>query len=78
MLTCSSLTMLPVIMLVDSPDIGDPALSWLAVLWLSVIGTSVAYLLYFRVLSEAGATNVLLVTLIIPHGASAGVWVLEE
>lgn len=74
MLTCSSLTMLPVIMLVDSPwTLEISALSWLAVLWLSVIGTSVAYLLYFRVLSEAGSNQCAAGDVnYSSHGASAG------
>jgi drug/metabolite transporter (DMT)-like permease len=38
-----------------------------------------AYLLYFRILAAAGATNVLLVTFLIPISALLlGVWVLGE
>ena len=39
---------------------------WLAVLGLALISTAFAYILYFRILSTAGATNLLLVTLLIP------------
>ena len=40
--------------------------TWAAVLALAVVGTGCAYVLYFRLLASAGATNLLLVTLLIP------------
>ena len=43
----------------------------LAVLALSLLSTALAYILYFRLLASAGATNVLLVTLLIPLSALA-------
>lgn len=50
-----------------------------AVVALALASTAVAYLLYFRVLSHSGATNVLLVTLLIPVSATLlGVFVLRE
>lgn len=42
---------------------------WLAILGLALISTALAYILYFRILSTAGATNLLLVTLLIPVSA---------
>ncbi len=42
---------------------------WLAILALAFVSTALAYILYFRILSTAGATNVLLVTLLIPVSA---------
>jgi drug/metabolite transporter (DMT)-like permease len=42
---------------------------WSAVIGLAVISTALAYILYFRILATAGATNVLLVTLLIPLSA---------
>jgi len=49
------------------------------VVGLGVLSTAVAYVLYFRVLATAGATNVLLVTLLIPVSAILlGVLVLGE
>ena len=45
--------------------------TWAAVLALAVVGTGVAYVLYFRLLASAGATNLLLVTLLIPITAVA-------
>ena len=39
---------------------------WSAVIAMAVLSTALAYLLYFRLLASAGATNALLVTLLIP------------
>ena len=46
---------------------------------MATVSTVLAYLLYFRILSSAGATNVLLVTFLIPVSALLlGVGVLGE
>jgi len=42
-----------------------------AILGLSLLSTALGYVLYFRLLASAGATNVLLVTLLIPLSALA-------
>lgn len=42
-----------------------------AVLALAVFGTALAYLVFFRILARAGASNVMLVTLLIPVSAVA-------
>jgi drug/metabolite transporter (DMT)-like permease len=39
---------------------------WLALGGLAVLSTALAYVLYFRILAAAGATNLLLVTFLIP------------
>ncbi|CAB1080451.1 Permease of the drug/metabolite transporter (DMT) superfamily [Olavius algarvensis Delta 1 endosymbiont] len=50
-----------------------------AVLGIAIISTAAAYLLYFRILAAAGATNVLSVTFLIPISALLlGVGVLGE
>ena len=50
-----------------------------AVLGIAAISTAMAYLLYFRILASAGATNVLLVTFLIPVSALLlGIGVLGE
>lgn len=41
----------------------------LAIVALALFSTALAYILYFRILSTAGATNLLLVTLLIPGSA---------
>lgn len=40
-----------------------------ALLALAVVSTAFAYLIYFRILATAGATNILLVTLLAPISA---------
>ena len=40
--------------------------AWVNIVALGIIATALAYLIYFRLLSEAGATNAALVTLLIP------------
>ena len=80
MLTCSSLMMLPLALIFDSPWSLNPSLeAAAAVLGTAVMSTALAYLLYFRILAAAGATNVLLVTFLIPISALLlGVGVLGE
>ena len=46
----------------------DPSI-WLAIVSLALFSTALAYIIYFRILLTAGATNVLLVTLLIPVSA---------
>ena len=41
-------------------------LIWLALAGLALLSTALAYVLYFRILEAAGATNLLLVTFLIP------------
>jgi drug/metabolite transporter (DMT)-like permease len=50
-----------------------------AVLGIAILSTALAYLLYFRLLATAGATNLLLVTFLIPVSAALlGALVLGE
>jgi len=69
--TASAVILLPVTLAVDvMPDISSIRLEiWAAVLGLAVFSTAIAYVLYFRILELAGATNLLLVTLLIPVSA---------
>ena len=44
-----------------------------------MFGTALAYIVFFKILVRAGASNVMLVTLLIPVSAVAlGVWFLDE
>jgi drug/metabolite transporter (DMT)-like permease len=53
--------------------------AWLAVAWLGVLGSAIAYLLFFRVIRVWGATRTALVTYIMPIvGIVLGVLVLDE
>jgi drug/metabolite transporter (DMT)-like permease len=42
------------------------ALTWLAVIGLAALSTALAYIVFFQILRRSGATNVMLVTLLIP------------
>jgi drug/metabolite transporter (DMT)-like permease len=42
---------------------------WLAFAGISLLSTAAAYILYFRILATAGATNLLLVTFLLPVSA---------
>jgi drug/metabolite transporter (DMT)-like permease len=70
-LSASAIMLLPVALAADHPWrlIPPPASVVWAVLGLATISTAVAYIIYFRVLATAGATNILLVTFLIPVSA---------
>ncbi len=67
-LTASAIVMLPVAFIFDQPwQQAVPSLSAIgAILVLAVICSAYAYILYFRLIDSAGATNALLVTLLVP------------
>jgi drug/metabolite transporter (DMT)-like permease len=67
-LLCSTLLLLPAVAIVDAPwQLDAPSLrTCLAVAALALISTALAYVIYFRILAAAGATNLLLVTFLIP------------
>jgi drug/metabolite transporter (DMT)-like permease len=69
--TAATLLLLPIVLVVDHPwSLALPsARTWGAVLGIAVLCTAVAYILYFRILASAGATNLLLVTFLIPVSA---------
>jgi drug/metabolite transporter (DMT)-like permease len=53
--------------------------TWFAVLGLAVLSTALAYIVFFQILRRSGATNVMLVTLLIPVTAILLGWlVLDE
>ena len=67
--TASTLLILPIMLVVDRPWTlpALPALQvWAALVALALLSTALAYVLYFRILAAAGATNLLLVTFLIP------------
>lgn len=67
-LTAGALVMLPVVLLFDPPWLqAVPPLSAVgAIVALALVCTAFAYILYFRLIDSAGATNALLVTLLVP------------
>ncbi len=67
MLTTSAAMALPIALWVDRPwHFAPSAAVWGALLGLALLSTALGFLLYFKLLSSAGATNVMLVTLLVP------------
>jgi len=69
--TASSLTVLPLSLILDRPWLlpGPDARTWAAVVGLALLCTALAYVIYFRILATSGASNLLLVTLLMPVNA---------
>lgn len=79
--SASTLMLAPAALIIDRPwslpTPGTDAL--LAVLGLALLSTALAYILFFRILATAGATNLMLVTFLIPVSAILlGVLLLGE
>lgn len=70
-LTASAVLILSIMLAVDRPWLlGMPTPTvWAAMAGLALLSTALAYILYFSILQAAGATNLLLVTLLIPAAA---------
>ena len=67
-LTAGAVMMLPPAMLVGQPWTHPlpPISAWAAIAALAIFCTALGYVLYFRLIDSAGATNALLVTLLVP------------
>jgi len=67
-LTAGALIMLPMSLLVDHPwtHAFPPLSAWGAITALALFCTAFGYVLYFRLIETSGATNALLVTLLVP------------
>lgn len=70
-LTASTLIMLPLVVFIDGTANMFTATGpvWASVLALALISTALAYILYFTLIANTGATNASLVTLIVPVSA---------
>ena len=68
LMAATSVMALPVALIVDRPWLlPAPGLTPIAALLaLALVSTALAYILFFRILVEAGPTNVMLVTLLVP------------
>ena len=80
-ITGATLVMIPIALFIDKPWLLPmPNSSILGALFgLSLLSTALAYILYFRLLSAVGATNLLLVTFLIPISAIIlGQLILDE
>ena len=79
--TISAIVLAPLAILFEKPfSLPFPtAKTMTAVITLAILSTSVAYILYFRLLASAGATNSALVTFLVPVSAIfLGILVLGE
>jgi drug/metabolite transporter (DMT)-like permease len=67
----TSLLLVPVMLIVDQPwTLPAPSMQTvLALIGVAVLSTALAHIIYFRILSTAGATNLMLVTFLIPVSA---------
>ena len=76
-LTAGALVLLPVAALVDRFWLLPPPgwTIWGALLGIAVLGTAVAYALFFRLVATAGPTNAMLVTFLLPVSALGLGWV---
>jgi drug/metabolite transporter (DMT)-like permease len=70
-LVMSSVMVAPLALVLDKPwTLSPPSVAaWSALMGTAILSTALGYLIYFRVLARAGATNVLLVTFLIPVSA---------
>lgn len=68
----AALWMFPVVCLIDKPwNLPMPSIGpWLALMGIGLLSTTLAFFIYFRVLKSAGASNVVLVTFLVPVSAS--------
>ena len=80
MTSAAALILLPLAAVIDRPWTASPdATTWGALAALGLVSTAFAYILYFRILASAGATNVQLVTFLVPVTALLlGIVILGE
>lgn len=80
-LLMSSLILIALALTFETPSqiLDSSANVWIAVIVMAVFSTALAYIVYFRLLASAGATNAILVTLLIPVTAVLlGATLLDE
>lgn len=80
MLISATVMMLPLALILEKPwTLRPSAITWGGLLVLGLFGSAIANLIYFRILAVAGATNISLVTFLIPITALLlGIFVLGE
>ncbi len=79
--SASTILLLPVTVIIDQPwNLAVPTGAvWASIIALAVFSTAIAYMLYFSILARAGATNLMLVTFLIPiTGVLLGWVILDE
>lgn len=72
-ITASVFILLPASLLIDRPwHLPMPSMTaWAALVGIALLSTAIAYVIYFRLLAMVGATNLLLVTFLLPISAMA-------
>ena len=67
-LICSTVIMIVVVSIFEQPWMLDPPSGkvWLSLICMALFGTAIAYIVFFKILVSSGASNVMLVTLLIP------------
>jgi drug/metabolite transporter (DMT)-like permease len=67
-LTAATVMMVPLALVFDRPwTLAMPGVEvWGALIGLAALSTTLAYIIYYRILATAGAVNLMLVTLLIP------------
>ncbi len=70
-ITCAALVLVPLALVVDRPwTLPAPGIGvWGSLLGLAALSTTLAYIIYYRILATAGAVNLLLVTFLVPVSA---------
>jgi drug/metabolite transporter (DMT)-like permease len=70
-LTAATVMMVPLALLFDRPwTIAMPGVEvWAALIGLAALSTTLAYIIYYRILATAGAVNLMLVTFLVPVSA---------
>ena len=80
-LIVSTIILVPMALLIDEPwTLPVPGLDTvMSIVALAALSTSLAYVIFFRILATAGATNLMLVTFLIPVSAlTLGIFILGE
>lgn len=79
-ITASALLMIPLALLIDRPwTLAMPGVPTIAALVaIALISTAFAYIIFFRILASAGATNLMLVTFLIPVSAILLGWLFLD
>lgn len=74
----SSLMLIPVVLFVDQPWLlGMPSMQTIiSLIALGTLSTALAYVLFFGLIAQAGATNAVLVTLLVPVSAILLGWLI--
>ncbi len=66
-MTWSALALIPIALLADRTSLaGVPARAWFAVAWLGLLGSGIAYILFFGLIQRVGATRTAIVTYLMP------------